>query len=59
MNTLKTPFSKDQVAWLEDRLTSIMMEFAAHEKLNKVVKARMAVLIEAVRANKIREGDEI
>lgn len=55
-NNLKTPFTKDQVAWLGDRLTSIMMEFAAHEKLNKIVKARIAVLLEAVRANTEKGG---
>ena len=50
-NELKTPFTKDQTAWLEDRLTSIMMLLAAVEKIVPGPKARLAVLLEAIRAN--------
>jgi len=53
---LRTPFTVDQSAWLQHQLTSIMMQFAAYQKVAGLGKAQIAILLEAVRANTDR-GD--
>jgi len=50
-NKLETPFTEDQVNYLEDRLTSIMTQFALEERFHRKLKLKILEVLREVKKN--------
>lgn len=47
---LETPFTEDQCCFLEHHLTSLMMGYAAEERIHRSHKEKVAEILQAVKA---------
>ncbi len=55
---LEKPFTKDQVCWLEDQLTSLMTQFALAERLSGKLKTKCLEILKAVKENaEVEQGN--
>ena len=48
-------FTRDQTAWLEDQITSLMMWFEKEERTNRKLKIKKAELLNQIRKISIKK----
>ncbi len=53
---LVTPFTKDQVNWLEDQLTSLMTQHALAERLSYKLKMKCLQMLTEIKENVAEQG---